>query len=200
MLFMTKLEGNMKRYVILGVILATLCGLAVIPKQTEATPSLIRQTNTYIGSTADTSTVTSALSGSVYITTDTKKTYISDGTSWILKEICTVSAIDTLSTPGNFPAYDTAGYTHATVVFWDSLVTTSATVQFQGYTASRAPLSWYTLDATDDSTVYTGTSGTWARTFTLAGGINKIRQKVLSEAGSVTGLFKSVIILWNQYK
>lgn len=111
-----------------------------------------------------------------------------------------VGPLDTLTTPGYFPWVNTAGYTHATIVFWDSLATTSATVQFQGFSDNLAPLGPYNLDADNDSTVYVGANGTWARTFTLAGGIDKIRQRVLSEAGGVAALFKSVIILWNNYK
>jgi hypothetical protein len=139
--------------------------------------------------------------GAAFIETDTQKIYLYNGTAWVLKQTRKVkAAVDTLTAPGNFPAVSTAGYTHATFIFSDSLVATSATVQFQGKIDNLAPLDYFVLDAESDSTVFAGANGTWARTFTLAGGMDWVRLKVLSEAGGVAGKFWSCIVLWNPVK
>ena len=187
----------MKR--ILFTILAAGVLLAAV---SQATMPRVKQEpgRTFWGAVADTTNATTPKPGEVYTDTATNRKYIYTGTAWVPARIRYVSPIDTLTAPGNFLPVETLGYTHATIVFGDSLVATSATIQFRGLTSGVAPLSWYTLDAENDTTVCVGTSGTWARTFTLAGGIDWIRLKVVSEAGSVSGLFKSVIILWDQYK
>ena len=109
------------------------------------------------------------------------------------------SPIYSLSGPGNFTAINTQGYNWVTFAFWDSLVVTSATVQFMGGILGKAPLSGGSVDAEYDSTVFVGTSGTWYRKFNCAA-LDYVYLRLLTEAGGTSGVFKCVYRLENTEK
>lgn len=153
----------------------------------------------YIGVAADTTGLGND-AGDQLTDKTTGKTWIYSGTAWVLKQVRTVTVVDTLTAPGAFPAVNTAGYTQATFIFSDSLVATSATVQYEGKALGLSPLDWFILDAEGDSSVYAGANGTWAKTFNFASGMDQVRQRVKSEAGGTAGKFWSAIILGNPNK
>lgn len=183
-----------------GVLLAANSGATMRGKQL---PGKI-----WTGVAADTTGATGMVVGDILTDYSTGKLYLYAGTpGWILVKSInslvvprTVSTLDTLTAPGNFKPVCATGYTHATFVFTDSLVTTSATLQYRGKVAGVSPLDWFNLDAENDSTVYTAVNGTWARTFQFAAGTDSLRGKVLSEAGGTGGKFWLAIILWNAFK
>jgi len=174
-----------------GVLLAATAGAEVRGHQEPGV--------TYTGLKTDTKPST-AKPGETFRETDTGLFYQYTGAAWVLKRARSISITDTLTAPGNFKAVSTAGYTHATFLFSDSLVATSATVQYRGKTANAAPHDWYNLDAESDSTVFTGANGTWARSYQFAAGTDSLRGKVLSEAGGTGGKFWMTIILWNPFQ
>jgi len=164
----------------------------------------LSSTEVYKGLSTDTKPSTwlgkAVRSGAAFWETNTGKISVYTGSVWVSKQTRVVCALDTLTAPGYFLPVCSTGFTHATFLFCDSLVTTSATVQYRGKVANIAPIDWFNLDAENDTTQYVATTGSWSRTFTLAAGTDSLRQKVISEAGGTGGKFWSAIILWNQYK
>lgn len=164
----------------------------------------LSSTEVYKGLSTDTKPTTylgkAVRSGAAFWETNTGKISVYTGSAWVSKQTRVVCALDTLTAQGSFPPVCSTGFTHATFLFADSSVTTSATVRYRGKANSLSPIDWFTLDAENDTTVFAATTGSWSRTFALAAGTDSLRQQVVSEAGGTGGKFWSAIILWNQYK
>jgi len=155
----------------------------------------------YQGLSSDSKPTTSAVrTGMEFYETDTGRIYRYDGSSWTIQQAVVTSALDTLTAPGNFKPVSTTGYSQVTFVFTDSLVATSATIQFRGKVAGLAPLDWFNLDADSDSLVLLGANGTWARTYNFIACVDSVRIKVVSEAGGVAGKFWAAVKMANPFK
>lgn len=155
----------------------------------------------YIGTSTQTppTSAKGAKAGNTFIESDTGKQYVYTGTAWVLIQSRKIqTSPDTLTIAGAyFPAYPAQGFTNATIVYTDSIVVTSSTIQIEGKLAGLSPLGWFNL-TTGDSVVCTGANGTWDITIDLPLGLDSLRVKQHSEAGGVTGKFWSAILFWNK--
>lgn len=170
--------------------------LGWIGTQDEAAAARIGGHKVYIGAAADTSGLGND-AGDYLTDKTTGKTWIYDGTAWVLENISYTSPVSVLSAPGYSAAIGVNGFTDASFAIQDSLYgSTSVTLEFQG---KKGSLDWGPLDADSDSLVV-AKSGTTYRSYAAVGGLDSLRWRAVSEAGGTGAIWRGLITLWRRFK
>lgn len=167
------------------IALLAVFALLIGNEQANAEPLLVVSSRIWMGTVADTASVRGVPAGVNYYATDTKKTYISNGTGWLLNTVAAKSDTSALTAPGAFKAFGASGYSQATFVIQQTNATTSGTYKFQGKVTDAAwtlNSGWFNLDAENDSTVFAG-NDIFARSFSFPACLDSIRAYFWSEAG-----------------
>lgn len=161
-------------------VLAVLCALAVTSERAKAAVQLIRTIQTFQGLTSDTKP-SGVVAGSTFYETDTGKTFLYNGSSWLLKTNVAYSDTVAMFAPGVSRAVYSAGHKSVTWYYVVSAINTSVTVALQ---ARKLPGAWTTIDANVSQTA----NGNYGLTWTAADTADSVRFNWLSEVGGTAAI------------
>ena len=189
-------KKNMKYGVLIFMaIVATLLWMNSI-QPTNATVMSYGTLRKWTGLSTDTkptASATGARQGDEFIELDTGRTFVHNGTTWILKGTITTSSDSTsMTAPGNSAAISTVGYSKGGYLFDINSINTSVTLTLQGLTNDSG---WTSIGT--DSLVYTVNDyeGLLTRNASL---YDSLRLKWISEAGGTAALVTYTSVLGGQ--
>ncbi len=136
----------------------------------------------YIGLSTDTKPSTGARNGSMFMETDTGRSFIYNGSSWAINTVIGVKDTSTMRAPGTTTAISCAGYDKVVWNFTVSGINTSVSVAMQ---MKKGNGTWRSVD--QDSIVYVA-NGNYGLAWSFVGDNDSTRFKWVAEGGGTDAL------------